>query len=82
MGTRGERARFEGTGATSEDLGRVEQIKTLNRAFLSKAFLSYHHRQQIRKAIGRYRTSGSLQRLRPQQLDPIHLRSRSFLQSL
>ena len=82
MGTRGDQARFEGTGATSEDLGQVEQIKALNRAFLSKAFLSSHHRQQIRKAVGRYLTSGSLQRLRPQQLDPIHLRSRSFLQSL
>ena len=60
----------------------MERIKALNRISLSRTFLSYHHRQQIRKAIGRYRTSGSLQRLRPQQLDPVHLRSRSFLQSL
>ena len=81
MGTLGERVRFEGTGVTSEDLGRVERIKALSRIFLSRTFLSYHHRQQIRKAIGRYRTSGSLQRLRPQQLDPVHLQSRSFLQS-
>ena len=74
MGTLGERARFEGTGVTSEDLGRVERIRAL-----SRTFLSYHHRQQIRRAVGRYRTSGSLQRLRPQQLEPIHLQSRSLL---